>query len=239
MKLLNVLAPAVFALFAVLAGCRFCPPPAPTFEPTHTLVFLKTGQPNTRHAPNETAEIFQGHFANMERLAKERHLLVAGPFGQQRHDEALRGLFVLATAEHAQAKEWAGSDPAVRAGVFVLEYHELVTAAPLAEALEHELARLAELEARGETPSPGDGARGYVLLTANDHDAAARELRELQSRAGGVLLFARLDGTRAFALLDAADLDAARTRFAPQLERIGIHVLDEWFASGELANLVH
>jgi hypothetical protein len=94
------------------------------------------------------------------------------------------------------------------------------------------------MEAEGKTPSPGEGARPYVLLTAEHGELAERELAPLLTREGGVFLLARLDGSRAFALLDAQDLDEARERFAPQLENLGAHELDEWFASGELASLV-
>ena len=98
--------------------------------------------------------------------------------------------------------------------------------------------RRAQQEAEGRTPSPGEGARPYVLLTAEHGDLARRELAPLLSSDGGVFLLASLDGTRALALLDAQDVAEARERFAPQLENLGAHVLDEWFASSQLARLV-
>jgi len=61
---------------------------------------------------------------------------------------------------------------------------------------------------------------------------------ERRSSEGGVLLVGRLDGTQALAILDAEDPGTAQERFAPQLENIGPYVLDEWFASDQLARMV-
>jgi uncharacterized protein YciI len=174
---------------------------------------------------NENDAAFAGHFSNMARMAEAGELLVAGPFGEQRHDPSLRGLFVLASAERAQAEAWAATDPTTRAGVFVLEFHELATDAPLRAALENDLARRARLASEGTPPKPGDGARSYVLLTAEHGDLARRELAPLMNPEGGVYLLADLDGTRALALLDAATAAEAAERFAPQLEFLGAHTL--------------
>lgn len=211
--------------------------PAPA-RPGYTLVLIKTGPRSGQLSKEENARAFAGHFANMERLANARQLLVAGPYGERRHDPDLRGLFVLASARRDEARAWAETDPTTQAGVFVLEYHELETPAPLAAALERDLAWRAQQVSGGKTPEPGEGARPYVLLTAEHGDLAERELGALQTNAGGVLLLARLDGTRAFALLDATDSAGARERFGPQLEHLGAHELDEWFASEQLAHLV-
>jgi uncharacterized protein YciI len=205
---------------------------------TYTLVLIKTGPMSGKLTQEANAQAFAGHFANMERLANERRLLVAGPYGTTRSDPELRGIFVLASAARAEAEAWAGTDPTTQAGVFVLEFHELVTAAPLRRALEADLAWSARLKAEGKTPGPADGARPYVLLTAEHGDLARRELAPLLTPEGGVLLLAALDGTRAFAVLDAADVAEARERFAPQLESLGAHALDDWFASRQLEGLV-
>jgi hypothetical protein len=172
----------------------------------------------------------------MARLADERKLVLAGPFGTTRHDPDLRGLFVLDTAGRATAAAWAASDPTVAAGVFVLEFHDLATSAPLLAALERDLARQAQAKAEGRTLAPGDGACGYVLLTCEHGDLAQRLLAPLAA-GGGVLLLARLDRTRLLAVLDARDCAEARERFAAVLPRLGAHVLDDWFATSELARL--
>ena len=217
---------------------REAPAPSTPNLPGYTLVFLKTGPKSGQLSAEENAKAFEGHFANMARMANEGQLVVAGPFGEQRHDPALRGIFVLTSARRDEAKSWAESDPTTKAGVFVLEFHDLETDAPLAAALARDKAWRAEQEAAGKTPPPGEGARGYVLLTAEHGDLAERELAGLRSEEGGVFLLGRLDKTRGFALLDAQKLDEARERFGPQLEPLGAHVLDEWFASNELAHMV-
>jgi uncharacterized protein YciI len=241
----------LIAPLLTLGACRTpvqSPAPAPETAPAprapdspaacYTLVLLKTGPRSGQLSKEENGRAFEGHFANMGRLANERKLLVAGPYGQARHDPALRGVFVLASGDRSEAEAWASTDPTTQAGVFVLEYHELRTEAPLLRALEADIAWRAEQEAAGRTPSPGEGARGYVLLTAEHGDLARRELTPLLDAEGGVFLLAQLDGTRAWALLDAPDLATARERFAPQLANLGAHELDEWFASSQLAGLV-
>ena len=242
MKLLTAAVAFLLTTSLVLsASARQTPPvsAAPKAPRTdYTLVQIKTGPKSGKLSKEDDAKAFEGHFANMGRMASERQLVVAGPYGEKRHDPALRGIFVLATAERAQAESWAGTDPTTRAGVFVLEYHTLTTRAPLEAALERDLTWRAELKAAGKTPGPAEGARPYVLLTAEHGDLAERELAPLLNPAGGVYLLGRLDGTRGFALLDAATLAEARERFAPQLEALGTCALDEWFASNQLARMV-
>jgi len=224
-------------LLLALPACRAAAP-ADERTPAFTFVRLLTGPESGRLSADDNAEAFAGHFANMERMAKEGRLLVAGPYGAKRHDPALRGVFVLATADRAEAERWAGTDPTTRAGVFVQAFERLETDAPLAAAHARALARLEALRARGEDPAPGEGARGYVLLTGERPELVERELAPLRNAEGGVLLLGRLDGSRALALLDATTLAEARERFAPQLDELGPYVLDEWFASDELARMV-
>ncbi len=201
-----------------------------------TLVFLMTGPRSGKLAEDENQRAFAGHFSNMERLAGERRLLLAGPFGEPRHDPRLRGIFVLDTADRAQARAWAETDPTVQAGVFELEYHDLATAAPLHEFLETELATEEAMKREGRKRAPGERVRGYVLLTAERGDVARRELAPLVAQAR-VLLVGRLDGGRAFAILDALDVDGARALLGPITERLGEHVLDAWYASRGLEGM--
>ena len=218
-------------LLAVLVatGCSSGPETEPPL--CCTLVLLKTGSRIEPLTQDEQREVFGGHFANMMRLAREGHLLVAGPYGK--NDAALRGLFVLDTAEPQRAKELAETDPGFKAGVFAFEFHALETGAPLRAFLAAELQAQDEAERAGRTLQPGEGGRMYTLLTAEDGDAAAAALAGNPA----VLMFARLDGKRAFVVLDAVDLDHARTLLAPVADRLGTHGLHSWFASGRLANL--
>ncbi len=202
----------------------------------YTLVLLRTGPKNGQLPAAENRQAMDGHFSNMGRLAEEHKLVVAGPYGDTLHDKALQGLFVINSAKRAEAAEWAGSDPATRAGLFEQDYHDFSTDAPLVAMLEHVLATQAQDKAEGRTRNPGDGARAYVLLTFENFDIAQRELVPMM-KGGGVFLLAKVDGSRAFALLDAKNVAEAKEKFAPVLARIGDCALDDWFATDQLAHM--
>jgi len=222
--------PLAFGLvvLSLVAGCRSAASAPKT--PAYTLVLIKTGPQSGKLGKEENQRVFAGHFENMERMANERKLLVAGPYGGERHDKSLRGIFIFDTGDRAQATAWAETDPPTQAGVFVLEYHDLRTDAPLIAQLECDLDRTAKAQAEGRVTKPGEGARGYVLLTAEHGDLAHRELADLVA-AKRVYMLADLDAGRAFAILDAKDLAAAHELLGPRAERLGSHTLDEWFAS--------
>ncbi|HEX5054679.1 MAG TPA: YciI family protein [Planctomycetota bacterium] len=198
-----------------------------------TLVLLKTGPRREPLSDSERSQIFGGHFGNMQRLAREGHLLVAGPYGKEKSDAALRGLFVLDTVDPERARQLAETDPGFKAGVFTFDYHMMATAAPLRAFLAAELAAQDDAARGGRTQAPGDRLRSYVLLTADDGAAAAAALAGVPA----VLWFARLDSTRAFVLLDAPDVEAARALLAPVVRALGAHHLDQWSASSGLVDL--
>lgn len=86
----------------------------------YVLVVLKTGP--TRVPDGEArAAMFAGHFANMERLAKEGKLAVAGPFLPS--DSGWRGLFIFAVESVDEAKALTETDPVIVNGEMVAEYH--------------------------------------------------------------------------------------------------------------------
>lgn len=223
--------PSVLLLLAAFAvsACRSAAPASLDC----TLVMLHTGPRTEPLEEQERREVFAGHFANMRSMAKEGKLLLAGPFGSERSDAGLRGLFVLDTADLDVAREWAASDPGAQAGVFALGFHALRTDFDLRAVLAADLARLAAAEAEGRTPPPGQGARGYAMLTAADGTRAATVLAGQPF----VVCAATLDDGSWLAWLDAADAAAARTQLAPFAERLGEHRLDDWYGSDQLAAL--
>lgn len=198
-----------------------------------TLVLLKSGPQRADVTGAELQKVMGGHLGNIQRLFREKSLLVAGPYGKEKSDPRLRGLFVLDTGDRAQAEAWARTDPGFAAGVFAFDYHALSTAAPLREYAAAELRAEDEAARAGKPLALGDGMRGFVILVADDGDAAARALEGHPA----VLWFATMDDTRAFVLLDAPDLAAAKAALTDVVGRLGAHRLDEWYASGRLVLL--
>jgi uncharacterized protein YciI len=95
---------------------------------SYVLVVLKTGPTRVPDGPQRDA-MFAGHFANMDRLAKEGKLAVAGPFS---HDPAAwRGLFVFAVDSIDAAKALTATDPVIVNGEMVAEYHQWYGSAAL------------------------------------------------------------------------------------------------------------
>lgn len=96
------------------------------------LVILKTGTANiTDKATNDS--IFAGHFKNIQRLASENKIVVAGPMGK--NDKTYRGVFILNAGSKEEAEKMVETDPAVQAKVFDTEYYPWYATAALQEVL--------------------------------------------------------------------------------------------------------
>ena len=93
----------------------------------YVLVILKTG-PNKVPAGPARTEMFKGHFANMERLAGEKKLAMAGPLDGV---DGWRGVFVFATPDIEQAKTYVATDPVIISGEMIAEYHVFYASAGL------------------------------------------------------------------------------------------------------------
>lgn len=86
----------------------------------YVIVILKTGP--TRVPDGEARKaMFAGHFANMERLAGEGKLALAGPFDKD--PGGWRGLFVLAVDDVEEARRLTATDPVIVNGEMVAEFH--------------------------------------------------------------------------------------------------------------------
>jgi uncharacterized protein YciI len=96
---------------------------------TYVLVILKTGP---HRVPDGTArsEVFKGHFANIARLAKEGKLVVAGPFADKGD---WRGMFIFAVETIDEAQALVATDPVIKSGEMVAEFHPLYSSAALME----------------------------------------------------------------------------------------------------------
>jgi uncharacterized protein YciI len=82
-------------------------------------VMLKKG-PTRNQDSLAAAKLQEGHMANIHRMADEKKLAIAGPFGD---DGDWRGIFILDVATAEEAKAQIDRDPAVQAGRLVYEIH--------------------------------------------------------------------------------------------------------------------
>ena len=94
---------------------------------SYVLVILKTG-PNRVPAGPARDEMFKGHFANMNRLAGEGKLAMAGPLDGV---EGRRGLFIFAVPDIEEVRKHVATDPVIAQGEMVAEYHRFYGSAAL------------------------------------------------------------------------------------------------------------
>jgi uncharacterized protein YciI len=80
------------------------------------LVLLKKGPAWTPEVTPATQAIQDAHMANIRAMWQEHKLIIAGPVEDQAD---LRGIFVFQATSVEEAKAWAASDPAVKAGRLV------------------------------------------------------------------------------------------------------------------------
>jgi uncharacterized protein YciI len=93
----------------------------------YVLVILKTG-PNKMADGEGRKKMFAGHFANIQRLAAEKKLVLAGPLDGV---EGRRGIFVFNTPDIDEAKKFVATDPVIVNGEMVAEYHKFYGSAAL------------------------------------------------------------------------------------------------------------
>lgn len=93
----------------------------------YVLVLLKTG-PNRMPDGQARTAMFEGHAANIGRLAAEKKLVVAGPLDRV---NGMRGLFILAVDSIDAAKLLVATDPVIIHGEMVADYHTFFSTAAL------------------------------------------------------------------------------------------------------------
>jgi uncharacterized protein len=125
MRVMRVLLVAAILISAVQAQSRYDAALAAKLKAdengmrTYVMALLKAG-PN-RDRPREEAQKLQAaHRANINRLAAEGKLVLAGPFAD---DGPLRGIYIFDVPTVAEAEALTRSDPAIQAGQLVMELH--------------------------------------------------------------------------------------------------------------------
>ena len=83
----------------------------------YVMAFLYRG-PNRERPKAEAEKLQRAHLDNINRLAKEGKLVLAGPFGG---DGDLRGIYVFDVSTVEEAKALTDSDPAIQAGSLKME----------------------------------------------------------------------------------------------------------------------
>lgn len=95
----------------------------------YVLAFLKKGTV-TISDPEKSKSLLQGHLQNIVRLANAGKLALAGPMMD---DTGIEGIFILNVKTVAEAEALSQTDPAVKAGLFTMEFHPWYGSAALME----------------------------------------------------------------------------------------------------------
>ncbi len=196
----------------------------------YAMVFIKTG-PLRSPTQAQQSEAMQGHLANMQRLAAEGTLLIAGPLAEPKSDPDHRGIFVFDADTIEKGASLAATDPGAQMGVFVMEPYLLKTDAPLTELTR--LEREFEQQRLDDPDIPDEWfGRMYVMASAPYAD----ELREQVRGSEGVLIAGTLTNPRGqervFAWIDAPNPVLA-AGLLPEAE----WTMHPWFGSPTLEEL--
>ncbi len=95
----------------------------------YVMAFLKKG-PKRDQDSAETAEIQKGHMANINRMAEEGKLILAGPFMD---DFEVRGIYIFNAESIEDAEKLTKTDPAIISGRLSMELHPWYGSAALME----------------------------------------------------------------------------------------------------------
>jgi uncharacterized protein YciI len=85
----------------------------------YVMAFLKSG-PNRNQDAATAEKIQKAHLENIQRMAAEGKLVIAGPFMD---DFEVRGIYIFNVATLEEARKLTQTDPAIIAGRLVMELH--------------------------------------------------------------------------------------------------------------------
>ena len=95
----------------------------------YVMAFLKTGKKEIKDS-TEMMKLQRAHLRNIQRLAAEGKLLVAGPFLD---NQPLEGIFIFNVETVEEARKLTESDPAIQAGTLEMELHPWYGSAAIRE----------------------------------------------------------------------------------------------------------
>jgi uncharacterized protein YciI len=100
---------------------------------SYVFVMLKTGTNSTTDKVFRDS-CFTGHLKNINRLAEEKKLILAGPFGK--NDASFRGIFILDVTTTEEANALLNTDPAIHANLLKADLYSWYGSAALSQYLE-------------------------------------------------------------------------------------------------------
>lgn len=95
----------------------------------YVMAFLKKG-PKRDQDSLTVIKLQEGHMANIQRMADEGMLILAGPFMD---DGDLRGIYIFNLESVEEAEALTKTDPAIQAGRLIMELHPWYGSAALQE----------------------------------------------------------------------------------------------------------
>ncbi len=95
----------------------------------YVMAFLKSGKTKIEDE-TKRIELQKAHLKNIQRLAAEGKLVVAGPFFDK---QPIRGIFIFNVATVEEARQLTETDPAIQAGTLEMELHPWYGSAALME----------------------------------------------------------------------------------------------------------
>lgn len=95
----------------------------------YVMAFLKSGKTKIEDETKRN-ELQKAHLKNIQRLATEGKLVVAGPFLDK---QPIRGIYIFNVATVEEARQLTETDPSIQAGTLEMELHPWYGSAALME----------------------------------------------------------------------------------------------------------
>ncbi len=210
--------------------------------PNLALVYLVSGPNSGKGTPEARKSMFAGHMANINALALDGKLFVAGPFDAPT-DRTWRGIFVVRATTTEEAAEIAASDPGIIAGEFIAVCHPMRAPEWLRELPEFDRIMTANTTTNTATNTatnttanptqPPKNIRRYIMVTAESAERARRAIEASSWRERIIWSGTLTDTKQGVFVLNAEKPDEF---IAAELD-LGPCKVDGWWSSTWLADL--